>query len=670
MPIHTAPYNPTLPVPGGKTLCPRGLSNLATLFLFFVTAFLYSSTLIADTVRQNTYTSDNSVNTKAEIAHIDFKSLSKHPEWLALLHFDISLSGQAKRSYVLSDDYFLADDGKTNPEAELKATLLAFTQADNNAVEQALCQFPARRLWLAAKVELQFPVAHCPEFEEWANFDVITSISMVFATGHFASPASFFGHNFLKINTSDASSYLLDTAINFGAIIPPNENPVTYLANGIFGGYEATYSAEPFFRFLAKYGEQDLRDIWEYELDLSDEQRVLLISHLWEIKDKRFPYLFLSQNCAFHIATLLNLFTEEEFLPKYLPWAMPISVFDKLNSTELDGKPLVKKIDLHRSRRTLFQDGFRNSSRKQKALIRQYADNRLDLNDESALGDLSANEQIGLVDTLLDYSAFMVDVDDGIDHKEKQRQLLLKRMSLNSQALIRPPTDQSKPPHLGQRPGFVSLGALRRNGHNAGIVKIRPAYYDFLSLTTGRKEHASFTLLNTELEFSSKSTNDNADEENYRLKQFELFNLSNLNTHYSGIALDSASSWQLRLANEPVSDVCERCNAWFLQWDIGKAKKLNSQMAVFALAGASINESRDNNANGALRAQLGVTGTLLPQWRIHAKVTYSESFNRHQAFHSDWEVESRFGKSRWWDIRAHYRYRQQAETGLSVGVYW
>jgi len=597
-----------------------------------------------------------------ETDYPELVDLAVHREWLTLLHYEVSPTGKIRNGYVNTDAFYFSENGRNSPADELHATIQAFSNPTaSSSANNPLCQFPARRLWIEANSDLTFKEADCPEFAEWAQLDTARSISMLFATGHFSSPASFFGHNFLKINQDNGGSYLLDTAINFGALIPPNENPLTYLATGIFGGYEAVYSAEPFYRFLSKYGEEDLRDVWEYELALTKEQQVLLISHLWELKDMQFPYFFFRENCAYHISALLNLFTTAEYVPKYMPWAMPITVFDGMMTAEIDGKPLIANIELHRSRRTLFQDRFAQSPPKIKRLIHLHALGDVDFDKTEGYKALSEDEKIWLIDTLLDYSTFMSKEKGGDVHKEVQRQLLLQRLSLKQGEIEASLIDKSNPPHLGQKPGYAAIGITSRHqASGMGFVRIRPAYYDFLGIEAGRKPHALFTLFDTQLNFDDEDVSGRID----------IFSLSNLNTQYSGIALDKASSWQLRLSNEPNSDKCNDCNAWLLQWDIGKAKKLGDNMAIFALGGIQLNESRNRSANGSLQTHIGITGKVTTNWRMYARATYTESFNTFQPFHTSYEFENRFGSSRWWDVRLKVRSRDETDVSLSAALYW
>lgn len=93
-------------------------------------------------------------------------------------------------------------------------------------------------------------------------------------------------------------------------------------------------------------------------------------------------------------------------------------------------------------------------------------------------------------------------------------------------------------------------------------------------------------------------------------------------------------------------------------------------MAAFALAGLSVSESRNRSANGALHAQLGITGKLSTHWRVFAKADYIESFNTFQPFHTTFEMENRFGNSRWWDVRWKLKARDEIQTSITAARYW
>jgi len=74
------------------------------------------------------------------------KNLSRDRYWHILMHYGKTLFGF--KSQVDDPQFFLAPDGKTNPRAELEATIAALFQPDDEAAQPFVCRFYARFAWL------------------------------------------------------------------------------------------------------------------------------------------------------------------------------------------------------------------------------------------------------------------------------------------------------------------------------------------------------------------------------------------------------------------------------------------------------------------------------------------------------------------------------------------
>ena len=57
---------------------------------------------------------------------------------------------------------------------------------------------------------------------------------------------------------------------------------------------------------IKEYLQDDGRNVWQYQLNLTDKQVKQLAYRTWEIKDQNFVYYLLSDNCASEILVLLN----------------------------------------------------------------------------------------------------------------------------------------------------------------------------------------------------------------------------------------------------------------------------------------------------------------------------------------------------------------------------
>src|SRR3989344_2742899 len=148
--------------------------------------------------------------------------LNIHSEkyWHELIHYEKSLwSSSGYESSIQNPEFFLSENGKYDPKAELIATLKKNEE----------------------------DLSKCFGYQKWAIESKVNSISLVFATGYLGNPASYFGHPLLKLNKGLVNGKLLDITLNFGAITPAEENPVVYVLKGLFGGYQASFSQLQFF---------------------------------------------------------------------------------------------------------------------------------------------------------------------------------------------------------------------------------------------------------------------------------------------------------------------------------------------------------------------------------------------------------------------------------------
>ncbi|MGD0211104.1 MAG: DUF4105 domain-containing protein, partial [Desulfomonilia bacterium] len=150
------------------------------------------------------------------------------------MHYKHGLFGY--KSLVDDPKFFLASDGKTNPEAELDATIRAFFIGEDNEKKSAVCRFAARYEWIKGKLNFdpgRLPISECHPFMNFMNNIKPESVTLVFPAEHLNSPASMFGHTFLTIETANKSK-LLAYAVNYSAFTNETFGPL-FAVKGLFG---------------------------------------------------------------------------------------------------------------------------------------------------------------------------------------------------------------------------------------------------------------------------------------------------------------------------------------------------------------------------------------------------------------------------------------------------
>ena len=226
----------------------------------------------------------------AQISHYldQAKSLQLHtnPVWLALIHSDGKTPSVRDRTFLLSANNF-------SPEAEVAATITELLTHDS-----AVCRFPARYEWLKKSLQLpQLELDACPEVSEFLENAPTEKISLVFASESLSQPASMMGHSFLKLSGSTRSGEWREHAISFFTEANTYNLPKLFIES-LVTGKKGFFALSPYKQEIAHYVGLEQRSLWEFDLNLSEQQIRLLQLHLLELKHSDLTYFFHQYNCA------------------------------------------------------------------------------------------------------------------------------------------------------------------------------------------------------------------------------------------------------------------------------------------------------------------------------------------------------------------------------------
>ncbi len=314
----------------------------------------------------------------------DISNLYNDCYWHTLLHF------KNGKSEIDDKKFFLSEHGKHNPKAELQATIKAL-QTDKDKI---FCKFPARVQWIykmLPELELEVGVYSCREMDKIIEDYNPQTVSLIFPTAHINSPASMYGHSFLRVD-NDSKTPLLAQAINYAAQTQET-NGILFAYHGLTGGYEGRYSITPYYNKIKEYNDMERRDIWEYELNLNIDEIKRLLYHQFEIKDYYADYFFFTENCSYNLLWLLQAAREDtNLVDKFGLKAIPI---DTIRAVKNDGfiekvsfrpskskkiKEIVKKIDDIDMAEKFLENGYKFKDLKeenQKAYILDLASEML-----------------------------------------------------------------------------------------------------------------------------------------------------------------------------------------------------------------------------------------------------------------------------------------------------
>ncbi|SEA69645.1 protein of unknown function [Alkalimonas amylolytica] len=593
------------------------------------------------------------------------QQLYQSPYWHALLHYKKSrIHKQRVKSELLDPEFFLAKDGAINPETELLATIEAILSQpgdDHNA--HASCRFIARTHWLEQQLPgfaQARPATKCELFEQWAQPEQLDSVSLVFASGYLGNPASFYGHILLKLNSSNPSkTYLQHQSLNYGAAVPDQENPVAYIIKGLFGGYQSTFSYGEFYKNSLTYGEHELRDLWEYQLNLTDGEVLQLTYHAWELIGRHHTYYFLKENCAFRMAQLLELIIDARLKPDLQPWAMPISVFHALSVIEQHGQPLISAIKLHPSRQHRFYQKYQQLNAAQKQAVAAIIQN--DFKVHSLLDPLpSPEQQAQVLEALFDYVEFAYLGEPEIIQQKKQG-LLQTRLMLP--VLPQAPFPQPEQfPHQSTRPSMWQLQASSKSDKFIPSMRFRAAYYDLLTAQTGQPPFSGLGMFDVTLA---------REGQRFVIQQFELLRIEQMNLSTTGLPADSGFAWKVAIGYRPLTRNCSDCRHLYAEGGLGKAIRFQEHGIVYALLDGRLHPAGEQLNLVSAVGRLGAIIDIHPGWRSQLELGWNTyALSNHQSY-GWYRWHNRFGQSPDWDIRLSLDNTQNATRwSLSYSRYW
>lgn len=565
--------------------------------------------------------------------------LSRHPLWLKLLHY----SRHGQRSEINSDDFFLSATGKTDPAAELRATLAAYFEpwledTDRNA----RCRFPARYFWLSQQIDLPgygVREPRCGRLERWATPDRLRSVSLLLVSGYFGNPASTFGHALLRLNTGDADDpNMLDVTINYGALVPKNELMALYVYRGLFGGYQSGFSDKYFYTEDMVYARNEMRDLWEYELNLSDDQIRLLAFHLWEVIGKKFTYHFLTQNCAYRLAELLELITDEPWLTNTRVWYVPVEMFHRLNTLDAASPGrLVRSVHFIPSSQRELRHQFSALTPSEAATA------NLVIRDPGAnlgpqLAVLPAQRQAAVNDALLAYYHYRLVAEEpepSVKTRAAKDAVLRERLRLPVRS------DPDSPPFPLPSPAERSAPMLTAAGLGVDAGNRRYARVQFAAFSYDQV--GSNSLENGELVVFDVAAGVD-DQQRTFVDRFDLVRARKLNTNRVQIAGEDAWSWQTRVGGERIRRDGREHFDGLASFGVGRAAQWNDTLTAYAMVDGSV---QTGPSPVSVEPNLGVTAGIgrwkswvqtgaryevnVERWRhrLHAEARYQLA--QHQA---------------------------------------
>lgn len=413
-------------------------------------------------------------------------SLAQTRQWHKLLHYKNGMSEIDDKAF------FLSKNGKYTPRDELKATITKLQNDTSDDENSTLCRYPSRSTWILEQLpELKkdIHIPQCKALKKEIKLLGAKQVSLVFASAYINSPASAFGHTFLRID-ENSKTPLLSYAVNYSAQIN-QDNALVYAYKGLFGGYRGHYSLEPYYEKLKTYSNLEQRDIWEYTLDLTPEEIHRMVLHIFEIRHFYADYFFLSENCSYNLLWLIEVAKKDVELTQYFNTkAMPIDTIRILGSQNL-----IKETHYRASKRKEILQLSNPIKNNPKALTfaksKEY--------NLSQITNLSKEEKIASLE--LATALLQIDYSNREIEKRLYLETFLMLLQQRSQLGKKEPSTIKEP--LSPQEGHASAKAVfaYTRTNQALSARIKVAYHDIYDNEAGYTAGSYINFFDTAVEY-------------------------------------------------------------------------------------------------------------------------------------------------------------------------
>ena len=455
--------------------------------------------------------------------------------------------------------------------------------------------------------------------------------------------------------------------MNFGAKINPDDNAFLYALKGLFGGYKGIFTDERFYNFNHVYGENELRDLWEYPLNFNKEEQKRIIYHAWELlHNVEFSYFFFLDNCAYRMAELVEMAwdNEKRINTPGAMWAIPIDVIFKLKKINLGtkNKSLVSNPNLIMSRQRKLQMRVKLLTESEISHLVSLIED-INFLESKIFFSIDEISRAKIIDALIDYHQYLR-FDELNLKKEKEREKLLLARSrlpiLESIELSKSP----KSPIDGTAPMRFRVGSVVNDIFGPAIeFGVWANYHDLLGDEIGHLENSEVVTLDLQIQMRKNS---------FDVTQFQLFNIQKYALNPTGIPDDFEWSWKARAAWERENFACFPCRIFRTSGGLGRSFALTNRDLEYAFFGIFFETPEDSLSLTAfgLSPQIGLTWQLIDRWKMKIEVEWIRSFYGLKKESLRGIFDQRFTISQNLDLRFEIEHFEDLEGVFALNYYW
>lgn len=453
----------------------------------------------------------------------------------------------------------------------------------------------------------KLPAAYCSDYKKAAGKIMPKSAAFVFPTYFMNRPASMFGHTFIRID-SEYQSKLLGHAVNYSAFTGMSGG-MLYALKGVFGYYKGYFSILPYYEKVKEYSDIEQRDMWEYNLNLTEDELQKMLMHIWDLKDIYSYYYFFDENCSYNILFLLEAARPSLHLTDRSGfWVIPV---DTLRAVRESG--LVESVRYRPSKAAMINHIASLMREGEKTAAKKIAEGGLE--PES----LPLNPDNGeAIKKVFDLSAEMIQYKSAKGELSKEDYIKRFLSVLKARSKLKKTAEDSynvtvpAEPEKGHRSARIGLGIGLKEQKPFQEIMFRPALHDIFDPDAGYLE-------GSQIVFSDIKARYYINEKKLKLEGIDVIDIVSISPR--GMFF-KPFSWKVStgFARKILHDDFEHM-VYYLKGGYGLAFKNEIAGIYYIFAESEANLSERLNDKYSLG--FGVTTGLLKQINSFSKVNFS-----------------------------------------------
>lgn len=400
------------------------------------------------------------------------------------------------------------------------------------------CVFPERLKFLQAQgLFKDLTSDDCEELNKWKAGLNAQSLSVVFSSSYPNNPSSMFGHTLIRLR-GEAKSDLLDYSVAFSAWQDVTESGFFMAVKGLVGGYRGLVEISKYYQKVNEYNFYESRDLIEYPLMATNEERERFLNHLWEIyQTTYFDYYFMDENCSSLLFQLLKVtYQDKDLGPHKRAYYLPQELVESLYESKLIDE---SKLTVRHSLKKTFEIKFNSLTSNEK----------LDFFKIIEVQNLEANALENLatksLETAVDFFYYQKARTKGqletapVDQAKRLHQTLVARSKKGQSPafLVDYQKENVTYPNQAHKPRMLGLSVGENQKSSYVSLSYKPGLHYFTDSPLGYEKFQSFDLFATELSWKKKDSK-------IFLQNFTLIDLRSL---HSWSFYDPQLSWMVNI---------------------------------------------------------------------------------------------------------------------------